>query len=102
MGIRMCARHIPSSRPIRALPDKHACRNVQSSLADPFTGGKLGSRLIKPSQGGSETHGSEIIACQSVIAGCDTSEVLQPIESGLDAPAQLVEACAEAKRLLPV
>src|ERR1700741_4682173 len=41
-------------------------------------------------------------ALQSVIAGCDTSEVLQPIESGLDAPAQLVEARAEAKQLLPV
>ena len=64
---------------------------------------ELGSNsLHPPCQGGSETYRSEIIACQSVIAGCDTSEVLQPIESGLDAPAQLVEARAEAKRLLPV
>jgi Bacterial DNA topoisomerase IB, N-terminal domain len=39
---------------------------------------------------------------QAVGRDADTSEVLQPIESGLDAPAQLVQTRAEAKRLLPV
>ena len=36
------------------------------------------------------------------MAGCDAPEVLQPVERALDAPAQLVDALAEAKRLLPV
>ena len=63
----------------------------------------LGSNSLNPPyQGGSETDRSEIVACQPVIAGCDPPEALQPIESGLDAPAQLVETLAEAKRLVPV
>src|SRR5258707_1727775 len=42
------------------------------------------------------------VSSQPVIARCDAPEVLQPVECTLDAPAKLVEALAEAERLLPV
>ena len=46
--------------------------------------------------------GGQIIKRQPVVAGCDASEVLQPVECILDAPAQPVETLAEAEGLFPV
>jgi hypothetical protein len=43
-----------------------------------------------------------MVSGQPVVAGGNSPEVLQPIERAFDAPAQLVEALAEAERLLPV
>jgi hypothetical protein len=43
-----------------------------------------------------------VVACEPIVSGRDPSEVLQPIGSGLDAPAQLVQTLAEAERLLAV
>ena len=46
--------------------------------------------------------GGEVISGELVVSGGDAPEVLQSVERILDTPAQLVEALAEAERLLPV
>src|SRR5258708_14142877 len=43
----------------------------------------------------------QVVSSQPVVAHCDAPEVLQPVECSFDAPAKLVEALAEAERLLP-
>src|SRR5262249_46008690 len=58
--------------------------------------------LNPPYENGGETDRGQVISRQSVVAGCDAPEVLQPVERILDAPAQLVETLAEAVRLVPV
>src|SRR5579859_7591104 len=66
----------------------------------------LGSGLIKSTIQGlrpdRQTDRGQVVSSQPVVARCDTPEVLQPVECTLDAPAELVEALAEAERLLSV
>src|SRR6187399_776824 len=58
--------------------------------------------LNPPYEGCSKAHRGEIIESQLVIACGDAPEILQSVESGLDAPTQLVETLVEAERLLPI
>ena len=55
-----------------------------------------------PDGGGCKADGGEVISGELVVSGGDAPEVLQSVERILDTPAQLVEALAEAERLLPV
>ena len=55
-----------------------------------------------PYKGSCKAYRGEIVARQPVIACGNSPEVFQPVEGALDAPAKLVEAFAEAERLLPV
>src|SRR5947209_10189970 len=58
--------------------------------------------LNPPYESGGKTDGGEVVSCQPIVSRCDAPEVLQPVERSLDAPAQLVEAFAEAERALPI
>ena len=49
-----------------------------------------------------EADRGQVISREPVVAGCDAPEILQSVECALDAPTKLVEALAEAKRLLSV
>ena len=68
-----------------------------------FASAFLGSNSLNPPyKSCGETDRGQVIPSRPVVAGCDASEVLQPVECSFDAPAQLVEALAEAERLLSV
>src|ERR1700747_2291908 len=58
--------------------------------------------LNPPYKRSSQADRGQVVSCQLVIAGGNAPEVLEPVESILDAPAQLVESVVEAERLLPV
>ena len=58
--------------------------------------------LNPPYKGCGQTDRGQVVSSQPVVARCGTPEVLQPVECTLDAPAELVEALAEAERLLSV
>jgi hypothetical protein len=59
------------------------------------------SRVQTPHEGRGKADGSQIISRELVVAGRDTSEVLELVECTLDAPTHLVEVFAEGEWALP-